>query len=399
MAEQDESIPIFNPLDPEFARCPQHQYRELVSKCPVSRSALTGGIIVAGYEDVMWAMRHPEVFSSEMSEQMALGNTRPMIPQQVDPPAQTRYRKILDPLFSRRRMNELEPSVRKDAAALVDGIHEAGECEYNSQFAIPLPANAFLHLMGLPPSDLDFFLRIKDGIIRPQVLTDSLDPDEHLRIRTEAGQQIYDYFGDLAKKRRSDPRDDLMSYFVQAELDGRKLTGDEILDICFLFIIAGLDTVTATLGCNTAYLAANDDQRQRLLDRPELLPSAIEELLRWESPVFGVPRLVAQDVKLGGLDLKAGDMALLLIGAANLDVAEFGEDTEVQLDRERNRHIAFGGGAHRCLGSHLARMELTVAMEEWHRRIPHYQIKPGETPEYSIAIREVKHLPLVWDVK
>jgi cytochrome P450 len=190
-----------------------------------------------------------------------------------------------------------------------------------------------------------------------------------------------------------------MSYFVQTELDGHKLSDEEILDICFLFIIAGLDTVTATLGCNTVYLASNPEQRQRLLDQPDLLPTTIEELLRWESPVPGVPRIVKQDVTLGELELKAGDMALLLLGAANLDRAEFGDDTEVHLDRERNRHIAFGGGAHRCLGSHLARMELTVAMEEWHRRIPHYRVKPGESPEYSIGIREVKHLPLEWNTR
>lgn len=401
MAEHDTPPPpTFNPLDPHFTRCPQHQYRRLVSECPVSRSPLTGGFIIAGYEDVMWCLRHPEIFSSEMADQMALGNTRPMIPQQVDPPDQTRYRKILDPLFSRRRMNALAPSVRQDAVALIDGFLDAGECEYNRQFAIPLPANAFLHLMGLPAGDLELFLRLKDGIIRPQVLVeDPGDFESAARLRADAGQQIYGYFDDLARKRRSDPRDDLMSYFVDAEIDGRKLTNEEILDICFLFIIAGLDTVTATLGCNTAYLAANPEQRQRLLERPDLLPSTIEELLRWESPVPGVPRVVKQDVRIGDLELKAGDMALLLIGAANLDPGEFGDDTDVHLDRERNRHIAFGGGAHRCLGSHLARMELTVAMEEWHRRIPHYRVKPGETPEYSIGIREVKHLPLTWSTK
>jgi cytochrome P450 len=401
MAEHDTPPPpAFNPLDPEFTRCPQHQYRRLATECPVSRSALTGGVIIAGYEDVMWCLRHPEIFSSEMSEQLALGNTRPMIPQQIDPPSQTRYRKILDPLFSRRRMSELAPSVRRDAAALIDGFVDAGECEYNTGFAIPLPANAFLHLMGLPASDLDLFLRLKDGIIRPQVLAEDADDfDESARIRSDAGQQIYGYFEDLARKRRGAPRDDLMSYFVQTELDGHKLSDEEILDICFLFIIAGLDTVTATLGCNTVYLASNPEQRQRLLDQPDLLPTTIEELLRWESPVPGVPRIVKQDVTLGELELKAGDMALLLLGAANLDRAEFGDDTEVHLDRERNRHIAFGGGAHRCLGSHLARMELTVAMEEWHRRIPHYRVKPGESPEYSIGIREVKHLPLEWNTR
>ncbi len=399
MAEERDAAAAFNPLDPEFSRCPQHQYRDVLQQCPVARSPVTGGVLIADYEDVMWCLRHPEIFSSEMAEQMALGNVRPMIPQQVDPPQQTRYRKILDPLFSRKRMNEIAPSVRRDAAALIEGFYERGECEYNSEFAIPLPANAFLHLMGMPQSDLQYFLGLKDGIIRPQILAETDDLEEPARIRAESGQKIYAYFEEAMKDRRKHPREDLMTYFVNAELDGRKLTDEEILDICFLFIIAGLDTVTATLGCDMVYLASNPEQRRRLVDDPALLDSTIEELLRWETPVPGVPRVVKQDVKLKDLELKAGEMVMLMLGAANLDDAEFDAATEVDLARERNRHIAFGGGAHRCLGSHLARMELTVALEEWHARIPEYRIKEGETPEYSLGIREVKYLPLSWDVK
>jgi cytochrome P450 len=161
-------------------------------------------------------------------------------------------------------------------------------------------------------------------------------------------------------------------------------------------MLAGLDTVTSALGCNTAYLAANPTQRQVLLDEPEAIPTAVEELLRWETPVTGVPRIMKQTVTLGGMELKEGELITLLLGASNVDDGEFGDAENVDLKRDRNRHLAFGGGAHRCLGSHLARMELCVAMEEWHRRIPSYQIRAGETPRYSPGIREVQYLPLVW---
>ena len=157
-----------------------------------------------------------------------------------------------------------------------------------------------------------------------------------------------------------------------------------------------LTTVTATLGCNIAYLAANADQRERLIGDPSLIPSAVEELMRWETPVTAVPRVVKEDVTLHDIELKAGELVTVQIGAANLDDREFGDALEVDLGRERNRHMAFGGGPHRCLGSHLARMELRVAMEVWHERIPSYAVAPGETPAFSPGIREVTYLPLVW---
>jgi cytochrome P450 len=183
---------------------------------------------------------------------------------------------------------------------------------------------------------------------------------------------------------------------VQAEIKGDRLTETEMLDICFLQILAGLDTVTATLGCNLAYLAENPAHRQQVVDDPGKWDGAIEELLRWESPVTAIPRVLKQDVTMRDIDLKKGEMVTLLIGAANTDDDEFGNAQDVDFARSGNRHIAFGAGAHRCLGSHLARMELVVALEEWHKRIPQYQIKPGETPAFSAGIREALYLPLVW---
>jgi cytochrome P450 len=383
-----------NLFDPGFARCPQPVYGQMHAQCPVSRQAFIGTPVLARYEDVLWALRHPEIFSSEMEMQLALGTERPMIPQQIDPPAQTRYRKLLDPHFSRKRMSALEPALRAQANALIDRFEADGRCDFDPAFAIPLPCSAFLSLLGLPQSDLELFLRLKNGIIRPG--GDLRDPESMLQIRKESGRQISAYFEEVIRDRRAQPREDLMSELVRLEAGGERLSETELLDICFLMLLAGLDTVTATLGCNIAYLAANPEQRRRLVDEPALIPNAVEELLRWETPVTGVPRVVKRAVTVGGVELREGELVTLLLGASNVDASEFPDAMRVDFDRERNRHLAFGGGPHRCLGSHLARMELRVALEEWHRRIGDYAIEPGATPRYSPGIREVLHLPLVW---
>jgi cytochrome P450 len=382
----------------EFARCPQPAYAKLRSQCPVGRSVLSNAPVVSRYEDVLWALRHPEIFSSEMELHMQLGTERPMIPQQIDPPAQTRYRRLLDPHFSRRKMEELAPGVARHARTLIDGFVRDGECEFDAAFAIPLPCTAFLDLLGLPASDLGFFLELKDDIIRPHKGRPGVAPSELQPVRNAAGARNYEYFRRALDERDARPREDLLTALARAEIDGERLTRNEILDICFLLLLAGLDTVTSTLGCNMTYLASNPEQRQRLLDDPKLIPGAVEELLRWETPVVAVPRLVKRNVTLSGVELKEGELATLLIGSANTDDEHFEDAQVVDFERERNIHAAFGAGPHRCLGSHLARMELRVAMEVWHERIPHYRIKPGETPRFSPGIREALYLPLVWDV-
>ncbi|TFG98102.1 MAG: cytochrome P450 [Myxococcales bacterium] len=380
---------------------PQPIYATLRSKCPVARSTFFNSPIISRYEDIVWGLRQPELFSSAMEKQLALGNERPMIPQQIDPPAQTRYRRLLDPHFSRRKMEQLAPAIRSQANALIDGLEARGECEFNSEFAVPLPCGAFLSPFGLPLSDLAVFLEIKDDIIRPgkRKGVPFLPIAEGTAIRAAAGRRLYAYFEGVIDERAPRPNDDLLSSLVHAEIDGEKLTREEILDICFLLLLAGLDTVTATLGCSIAYLASHPEQRQRLVRDPSLIPGAVEELLRWETPVTGVPRIAKQDLTLHGVEIKQGSIVNFLLGAANTDGAHFKDANEVDFARERNIHLAFGSGPHRCLGSHLARMEMRVALEEWHRRIPDYAIEPGETPSYSAGIREVMHLPLVWSAR
>jgi len=390
-----------NLFDPEIGVHPQPFYATLRSRCPVARSTFNDAPVFSRYEDVAWGLRHPELFSSEMEKLIALGTERPMIPQQIDPPAQTRYRRLLDPHFSRRKMEDLAPAIRSQANALIDRFESRGECEFDAEFAVPLPCGAFLSLLGLPLSDLGTFLEIKDDIIRPQKRLGVAFPslEEATKIRVAAGRRLYAYFESAIDDRLGKPRQDLVSSLVHAAIDGERLERNEILDICFLLLLAGLDTVTATLGCSIAYLAAHPEQRRRILDEPALIPDAVEELLRWETPVTGVPRVAKQDVTVHDFEIKKGQLVTFLLGAANTDDDRFSAAQSVDFARERNIHLAFGVGPHRCLGSHLARMELRVALEEWHRRIPHYEIQPGETPRYSLGIREVMYLPLVWSAR
>lgn len=386
--EADETINFFTP---EAASCPQPVLNRLRERCPVGQAIPGGSVCVSRYEDVMFALRNPQIFSSELPGSL-VGNQRAMIPLQIDPPRQTRYRKILDPIFSRRRMVALGPAFRELAGTLIDAFADRGECEFNEEFAMPYPSTVFARLMGLPMEDIDLFLEIKDGIIRPSGDT----PEEAAAVRSAASDRIYEYMGQLFDQRAAEPADDLMTHLVNAELDGQKLTREELLDISYLMIIAGLDTVTATLGCSIAYLAQHPDRRRALIADPGLLETTVEELLRWETPVVQIVRMLAQDYEFHDVPMRKGDIVTLVLGAANLDDAQFENAGEVDFARPVNKHIAFGGGAHRCLGSHLARQELMIALEEFHKRIPDYEIKPGETPVYTPAIREVKYLPLVF---
>jgi cytochrome P450 len=237
---------------------------------------------------------------------------------------------------------------------------------------------------------------MKDGVIRP----DHVVGHEFGHPDTEAHQQqtansIYAYFEGVVEARAGESRDDLLSHIMEAEADGDRLTHEEILDICFLFLIAGLDTVTASLDCCFGDLAVNPEARRKLVEEPASIPKIVEEMLRWETPVMGVARVATRNTEIAGLAVSEGEQVMGLLGAANVDAAAFENAGELDWDRSANPHLAFGGGIHRCLGSHLARVELEVVLREWHRRIPDYCIKPGVELEYTAGIRTLQTFPML----
>jgi cytochrome P450 len=346
-------------------------------------------------------LRHHELFSSVGG--LDLGNIRPLIPLNVDPPEHSKYRKILDPIFAPKQMEAQEGDITARVNHFVDAFADRGECNFTEEFAELLPSSVFLGLMGLPWDELATFLHLRDGILRPDKTDPDarFDPDKRMAVQRATGQEIYAYFDAVCDERQQQPAADILSHLVTVEIDGERLTREEILDICFLFLIAGLDTVSDSLTCFYAFLANHPAHRRQLVDNPALIPNAVEELLRWESPVpSGVPRIATRDTELpNGVQLRAGAAVMVNYGAANIDPSEYPDGFDVRFDREVNRHIAFGAGVHRCLGSHLARRELRIALREWHRRIPEYSIKPGhEELVYPPGLRSVQDLTLVWPV-
>jgi cytochrome P450 len=375
---------------------PQPMYKALRESSPVFRSPQA--VVLSRLADIEMALKHTELFSSNM-DAVDLGNIRPLIPLQVDPPEHAKYRRILDPLFTPREMARREPGVTELVNQMIDRFADRGECDFHEEFAVPLPCTVFLQLLGLPLEDLDKFLVWKDGVIRPEGAV-GFGYDGRHEASAPVAQEIYDYFDRAIDDHIASPRDDVLSALIAASFkgEGGALSREELLDICFLFLIAGLDTVTDSLDCFFVYLARHPEHRHQLVEEPDILPHAIEELLRWETPVPGVARVAMQDVEVGGCPISKGERVSPLLGAANTDPAEFPDPELVDFNRNPNRHRAFGGGPHRCLGSHLARMELRVAMREFHRRIPDYEIKPGTQLTFTAALRSVESLPLIFPV-
>ena len=373
---------------------PQPMYKMLRESSPVFRPAPQGPVVLSRLADIEMALKRTDLFSSNM-DAVDLGNVRPLIPLQVDPPEHAKYRRILDPLFTPREMAGREPAVTATVNEMIDTFADRGECDFHAEFAVPLPCTVFLQLLGLPLEDLDKFLVWKDAVIRPE---GAVGPEEHRVAAAPAANQIYQYFERAIDDHVAHPREDVLSALIAARVQGQPLSREELLDICFLFLIAGLDTVTDSLDCFFVYLAKHPDQRRLLVAQPDILPGAIEEMLRWETPVPGVARVAMQDVEVGGCPISKGERISPLLGAANTDPAEFDDPDVVDFARNPNRHRAFGGGPHRCLGSHLARLELRVALREFHRRIPDYQIPAGVELKYTTGLRSVESLPLTFPV-
>lgn len=385
---------IFSGVGDALTRHPQQAYGQMRSTAPAIRVE-GSGIVVTTREAMTEVFRHPEIYSSQLPSGH-FGNTRPLIPIELDPPEQRRFRKILDPLFTPKRLEHLAEPIERLVNDLIDDFIDEPEIDFAQRFSIPFPSQVFLTMFGLPMEELPRFLAMKDGIIRPfHVLGTTMNDPRTQELREATASSIYEYFNEVLDQREERRRDDLLSHFLDAESEGERLSREEILDICFLLLMAGLDTVSASLDCFFHYLADNPDARAPLIDDPSISPLVVEELLRWESPVMLVSRIATQDTELGGCPVRAGDKVHPFIGSANTDDSEFPDAQSVKWGRKANSHIAFGAGVHRCLGSNLARLELRTALRVWHSRIPHYRVKPGVDLSYTVGVRSVDSFPMV----
>jgi cytochrome P450 len=371
---------------------PQPNFREKFSESGVVQPR-DGVIVVGSRAGATEVCARDAAFSSE--EAIRIGNQRPQIPMHIDPPDHAKYRKLLDPLFSPRRMKAVEAEIYNRANSLIDTFIDRGGCNFTNEFAEPFPGMVFLDLMGLPQADRLTLQKMVDAIFHPGAGI-TTDIDEIARIQNEGGQQIYDYFTDVIAERRKNPHEDVVSGFLQADIDGRPLTTNQMLDMCFTLLVGGLDTIKATLSQFMAFLGQHPAHRQRLVDDPDIIPQAVEELLRWESPGAVIFRRSTKDQEVLGCPVREGQVVIVSLGAVNVDPEVFPDGMTVDFDRKPNVHLAFGPGVHRCLGSHLARRELNVALQEWHRRIPDWSLRPGTNLKSSMPIRMVDNLELVW---
>jgi cytochrome P450 len=386
----------FDIHSPEEADRVYDTYATMRAKCPVAHTDRYGGHFVATrYDDIHDIVRNPQVFSSRIiNVPDSIGQDGEMIPIQIDPPDHTIYRSIINPLFSPRRMRDLEPQIRDIVNELLDAMLAEKKVDFVESFAREFPSRVFLALMGWNLDDAPQFNEWTDIMVLGKP---GASEEENLAVREQAGMEVYAYFAEMIDQRTEHPSDaeDITQILMDSTFEGRPLTQFEILNLLLLFMIGGLHTVQGQLAHSIIYLAEHPEVRKQLVDDLELVPTAVEEMLRYESAVCPA-RVVTEDTVVGDVRIKAGDRILIPFAAANRDPEKFDDPDLVDLTREPNPHLAFGAGNHRCVGSHLARLELRVAFEEIHRRMPDYRLDPSDPPVRHLSqVKGVHTLPLI----
>ena len=384
----------FDHHDPRFGDVSHDVYRQLVTRCPIAHSDQHGGFwIISGYEQAHDAYQRYDLFSAypTVNVPAGLGHSRQILPFEVDPPIHNKYRSLLAPIFAPPRMEALEPGVHQVCDQLIDSFIDKGECDLYTDLAEPLPTTVFTAMMGLPLEDAPMFHNWKNIILHGH----ADDPDNTKRAST--GQTLQAFLTDMVQERRGSGGHDIVSILTGPTPEGEYLTDEEVIDLTYGLFLAGLDTVTQSIGLHFLYLSTHPEQRDRLVADPSLIPSAVEEMLRIEALVL-TGRTVTQDVEFHGVQMKAGDRVLINSIASGHDPAQFPNPDDVQLDRMPNRHLAFAAGPHRCAGSHLARRELRIVYEHIHDRIPTYRLAEGaHIHRHASSVAGIDHLPLVWD--
>jgi cytochrome P450 len=365
----------FDVLDESYVQNPFPRWDELRQVCPIAHTDRRGGAwLPTAYADVTTMAKDIDHFSSantsvidSVDEAETPILTYGLPPITSDPPLHTWTRRLLLPWFSHTRVESYEPMTRSLCGSLVDAHVDAGRADAAADYAQQIPVRVIGSILGVPEELADTFT----GWVR-----DALEFADDAE-RVERGMfGIGYYLWDRINERRDADGDDLLTYLLHAEVDGGSVDDMIVLGMAILTMIAGIDTTWSAIGSSLWHLATNDQDRERLVAEPALMDTAVEELLRAYSPVT-MARVVTEDVEFNGCPMKQGDKLLLNFPAANRDPAVFDRADEVLLDRQENRHVAFGSGIHRCAGSNLARMELRVALEEWLARVPVFHLAEG----------------------
>jgi cytochrome P450 len=347
-----------------------------------------GGWLVTRNRLVREVLQDPETFSSLhlTGWSKLLGESWQLIPLEVDGEDHRLYRTLMNPLFSPKRMAGLEAGMRQSAVELIEGCLANGECDFETEFGHPFPVYVFLRLMGLPLGMMRLFLEWEHGLLHGKVKEK----------RAAAAQAIKDYLLEAIAERRKDPKDDLISFAITSQVDGRPLTDAETLGICFVLFAAGLDTVASALGFIFKHLAEHPEDQRRLRREPAAIPAAVEEMLRAYA-VVTTTRRVTRDIEFHGVTMREGDRIILPMTITARDGEEYDNPNKVDFDRENVRHITFGAGPHRCIGSHLARIEIRIALEEWLSRVPEFGIPEGKRAIVQAnGVWGLTSLPLDW---
>jgi cytochrome P450 len=383
----------FSHADPAWAADPFPIQDYLRQRCPIAHTErFGGGWLPTRYDDVASIAYDTERFSSRS---IIISNFRPSRdlapvggtpPISSDPPFHHDARKLLLPAFTKTAISRYEESTRAFCHSLIDAFDGQHTADAAEDYAKYIPMRVIGDMLGLPSEDTPRFAQFVEDVIG----TVTLAPEE----RGQRLRPMFDYLYQQVREHVENPRDDLTTYLINAELYGRKLDPTHVVGTIVLLLIAGIDTTWSAIGASLWHLAAQPADRERLLASPDLLPTAMEELLRAYAPVT-MARLVKEDMTWRDVDMKADDWILLSFPAANRDPAQFDQAAQVVIDREVNRHAAFGLGIHRCLGSHLARMELRVALEVWLSRIPVFSLPDPSAVTWSTGqIRGPRTLPL-----
>ncbi|MGB9225841.1 cytochrome P450 [Mycobacterium sp.] len=337
-------------------------------------------------EDVLAALRNPKAFSSRVLQPPS--NPLPVVPLSFDPPEHTRYRKILQPYFSPHALSKSRPVLERHAVEMIEALAVRGECDAMADFAKLYPFQVFLDLYGLPVVDRDQVIAWKDAIIgdKPYLTREELEGGE---------VALFEYLLKAVRERRENPGSDMLSQVMTGPGD---FTDLEVLGMSHLLILAGLDTVTAAMGFSLFELARRPQLRAELRDNPKQIRVFIEEIVRLEPSAPVAPRITTEFVNVGGMTLPPGSQVRLCMAAINRDGTDSVSTDELVMDGKVHRHWGFGGGPHRCLGSHLARIELTVIVAEWLKQIPDFELPPNYTPDIAFPSKTfaLKSLPLRW---